>query len=153
MQLVWAFGDVTTVDIVKPYIDPSLYKRQYPARSLQRAGAFVTGASDWPVSTVNPFMAMARAETRSGNRGVLDSTERMPRMSMLYAYTRNAATALLLDRRIGSIEAGKSADMILVDRDLTKVSSAELEQAKILWTMFRGKMVYNAPSPSKNPAR
>ncbi len=153
MQLVWAFGDVTTVDIVKPYIDASLYKRQYPARSLQRAGAFVTGASDWPVSTANPFMAMARAETRAGNRGVLDSTERMSRNSMLYAYTRNAATAILMDRRIGSIEAGKSADIILVDRDLTKVSAAELENAKVLWTMFRGKIVYAAKTPAKKTSR
>ncbi|WP_336517224.1 amidohydrolase [Pollutibacter soli] len=145
MQLRWAFGDVTTVDIVKPYIDPSLFKRQYPAKSLQRAGAFVCGASDWPVSTANPFEAMATAETRSGNRGVLDSTERMSRNSMLYAYTLNAAMAILMDKRIGSIQAGKSADIIMVDRDLTKVSSAELSEAKILWTMFRGQTVYTAP--------
>lgn len=145
MQLRWAYGDITTVDIVKPYIDPSLFKRQYPARSLQRAGAVVCGASDWPVSTVNPFEAMATAETRSGNRGVLDSTERMPRTSMLYAYTLNAATAILMDKRIGSIEAGKSADIILVDRDLTKVSAAELADAKVLWTMFRGQLVYTVP--------
>lgn len=50
-QLLWAFGDVTTIDIVKQYIDPSLYKWQYPARSLLQAGASICGASDWPVST------------------------------------------------------------------------------------------------------
>ena len=142
MQLIWAFGDITTVDIVKPYLDPSLFRRQYPAKSMQRAGALICGASDWPVSSANPFAAMATAETRKGSRGVLDSTERMSRNSMLYAYTRNAAIALLLDQSIGSIEPGKIADLVLVDRDLSTVSSAELEKARVLWTMFRGQLVY-----------
>ena len=143
MQLIWAFGDVTTIDIVKPYIDPELYKHQYPARSLSRAGAFICGASDWPVSSANPFKAMATAETRKGDLNiVLDSTQRMPRMSMLYAYTLNAAMALLLDKSIGSIEPGKFADIIQVDRDIARVKPEELAETKVLWTMFEGKIIY-----------
>jgi len=84
-QLLWAFGDVTTIDIVKPCIAPSLYKWQYPARSMLQAGAIICGASDWPVSSANPFEAIYCAETRKGPMGVLDSTQRMPRMEMMYA--------------------------------------------------------------------
>ncbi len=141
-QLLWAFGDVTAVDIVKPYIAPELFRWQYPARSLLQAGALICGASDWPVTAANPFAAIARAETRKGPLGVLDSTQCMPRMAMLYAYTINAAKALMMEKNIGSLEPGKYPDMILVDKDVLTVSPEELAETKVLWTMFKGKIVY-----------
>lgn len=144
VQLMWAFGDVTTIDIVKPYIDSSIYRWQYPARSLVNAGATLCGASDWPVSSANPFEAIYEAETRRGTMGVLDSTQCVSRMAMLYAYTINAARALRMEAVIGSIEPGKFADLILCDRNVTTVSADEMHNAKILWTMFKGKLVYVA---------
>jgi predicted amidohydrolase YtcJ len=144
LQLLWAFGDVTTLDIVKPYIHPDLFKYQYPARSLLQAGCTICGASDWPVSSANPFEAMARAETRNGPMGVLDSTQCMPRIAMLYAYTSNAARALLEEKTIGSIAPRKYADLVLVDRDVLTVSAEALSHCKVVWTMFEGKIVYQA---------
>ncbi len=64
VQLLWAFGDGTTIDIVKPYVDSSIYAWQYPAKSMLDAGALLCGASDWPVSSADPFEAISRAETR-----------------------------------------------------------------------------------------
>ncbi|HLK31421.1 MAG TPA: amidohydrolase [Puia sp.] len=142
MQLLWAYGDVTTIDIIKPYIDPSIYKWQYPARSLMQAGAMICGASDWPVSSANPFEAIYNAETRSGPLGVLDSAQCIPRIDMLYAYTINSAKLLMMERSIGSIEPGKYADLILTDRDVLTVSLEKMRDTKILWTMFEGKIVY-----------
>jgi predicted amidohydrolase YtcJ len=142
-QLLWAFGDVTTIDIVKPCIDPSLYKWQYPARSMLQAGATICGASDWPVSSANPFEAIYCAETRKGPRGVLDSTQCMPRMEMMYAYTIEAAKTLMLERKIGSLQAGKYADMVLIDRDVLSVSVEEMQAAQVQWTMFEGRIVYD----------
>ncbi|WP_153800090.1 amidohydrolase [Foetidibacter luteolus] len=142
LQLLWALGDVTTIDIVKPYIAPELYRYQYPARSLLQAGTTICGASDWPVSTANPFEAMYEAETRKGKMGVLDSTQCMPRLAMLYAYTSNAAKALMLDKKTGSIVPGKYADMILVDRDVLTISPEAFRDTKVSWTMFEGKIVY-----------
>lgn len=143
MQLFWAFGDFTTLDIVKPYIDPSLYKWMYPTRSMLQAGATICGASDWPVTTANPFEAMARAETRKGPKGVLDETQRMPRIEMLYAYTIHSAKAMMSEKEIGSLEVGKSADMILLDRDILTVTPEEVRDAKVLWTIFEGARVYD----------
>ncbi len=143
-QLLWAFGDETTIDIVKPYIDPSLYQWQYPARSMLQAGATICGASDWSVSSANPFEAIYRAETRKGPMGVLDSTQCMPRMAMLYAYTSEAAKVLMLEKKIGSLQAGKYADMILVDRDVLAVTPEAMKDTRVLWTMFEGKKVYEA---------
>ena len=143
-QLLWALGDVTTIDIVKPCIDPSLYKWQYPARSMLQAGATICGASDWPVSSANPFEAIYCAETRKGPMGILDSTQCMPRMEMMYAYTIKAAKALMLEKKIGSLQVGKYADMILIDRDVLNVSAEEMQATHVQWTMFEGRIVYNA---------
>ena len=143
-QLLWAFGDVTTIDIVKPYIEPSLYQWQYPARSMLQAGATICGASDWPVSSANPFEAIYRAETRKGPMGILDSTQCMPRMAMLYAYTSEAAKALMLEKNIGSLQAGKYADLILLDRDILTVSPEAMMNTRVLWTLFEGRKIYEA---------
>jgi predicted amidohydrolase YtcJ len=116
----------------------------YPARSLLHAGTVISGASDWPVSTANVFEAIYQAETRKGPEGVLIPSERMPREAMLYAYTRNSARAMNQLSSIGTITPGKQADLVLVDRDVLTVSSEELKDTKVLWTMFGGKVVYRA---------
>ena len=95
-----------------------------------------------PVSTANPFEAIYRAETRKGPMGVLDSTQCMPRTAMLYAYTSEAAKALMLDKNIGSLQAGKYADLILLDRDILTVSPEAMMNTRIIWTMFEGRKVY-----------
>ena len=75
--------------------------------------------------------------------GVLDSTQCMPRMEMMYAYTIDAAKALMLEKKIGSLQAGKYADMILLDRDVLSVSADEMQAALVQWTMFEGGIVYD----------
>ncbi len=58
---------------------------------------------------------------------------------MLYAYTRHSAQVLDLSDEIGSIAAGKLADLVLVDRDVLTVPAEELKEAKVVWTLFGGK--------------
>jgi len=141
LQLYWAEGSNDTIEILKPYVDPEIYKWQYPARSLLDNGGIISGASDWPVSTANLFRAIYKAETRKGNEGILDATQSMPREAMFYAYTRNSAKALNLDS-IGIIAPGKRADLVLLDRDVLTISPDEMEATKVLWTMVAGKIVY-----------
>jgi len=144
LQLLWAEASVDTIDIVKPYLDPEVYKWQYPARSILDNGGVISGASDWPVSSANVFWGIYQAITRKGPKGVLDASQDMPRGAMFYAYTRNSARAMNLLDSIGSIAPGKRADLILIDRDVLTVSPEELREAKILWTMVAGKTVYRA---------
>jgi predicted amidohydrolase YtcJ len=143
LQLYWAEGGNDTIEILKPYVDPEIYKWQYPARSLLDNGAIISGASDWPVSTANVFRAIYKAETRKGNEGVLDASQSMPREAMFYAYTRNSAHALNLDS-IGTIAPGKRADLVLLDRDVLTISPEEMRDTKVLWTVVAGKTVYHA---------
>jgi predicted amidohydrolase YtcJ len=142
LQLLWAVADPSTNEIVKPYIDPVAYQTMYPARSLLEKGTEIAGASDWPVSSALPFDAIYQSETRGGPQGVLFPDQRMPRLAMLYAYTRNAADVLNQLKTIGTLAPGKRADLVLVDRDVLTVSDDELKDTKILSTMFAGKQIY-----------
>jgi len=149
LQLYWASAGPDTIEIVKPYLDPEVYKWQYPARSLLDSGAVISGASDWPVSTANVFWAIYQAETRKGPEGVLDPEQRMPRDAMLYAYTRNSARALNQLDAIGTIAPGKQADLVLLDRDVMTVPAEELRDTKVLWTMVGGSVVWTAPATNE----
>ncbi len=143
LQLFWAEASNDTIEIVKPYLDPSVYEWQYPARSVLDNGGIISGASDWPVSTANVFRAIYQAETRKGPEGILDPSQDMPREAMFYAYTRNSARAMNLDS-IGSIAPGKRADLVLLDRDVLTVSPEQMRDTKVVWTMVAGKTVYRA---------
>ncbi|MDD2047482.1 amidohydrolase [Pseudomonas putida] len=142
MQMLWATGESYTVELVKPYISASAYSYQYPANSLEHAGAMIAGASDWPVSSPNPWNAIAQAITRKGPLGVLNAEESVDRQVMFQAYTLNAAKTLRLDQQIGSLAPGKQADLIVLDRDVFKVSNDELFDTQVLKTFFAGKQVY-----------
>jgi predicted amidohydrolase YtcJ len=143
LQLFWAEASGDTIEIVKPYMDPDIYKWQYPARSILDNGGIISGASDWPVSTANVFRAIYQAETRKGPEGVLDPSQAMPREAMFYAYTRNSARAMNV-ASIGTIAPGKRADLVLLDRDVLTVSPEEMRETKVLWTMVAGKTMYRA---------
>ena len=146
MQLLWATAENYTVELVKPYVSAQGYAYQYPAHSLQQAGALIAGASDWPVSSPNPWNAIAQAMTRKGPLGVLNAKESVERQVMFQAYTLNAAKALRLERQIGSLAPGKQADLIVLDRDVFKVSAQELFDTRVLKTYFAGKQVYASES-------
>ena len=146
MQLLWATAESYTEELVKPYVSATAYQTHYPARSLHKAGAMIAGASDWPVSSPNPWNAIAQASTREGPMGVLNAAESIDRKTMFYAYTLNAAKALRLEQRIGSLVPGKQADLIVLDRDVFNVSDAELFDTQVLRTYFAGHLVHQHKS-------
>jgi predicted amidohydrolase YtcJ len=144
-QLLWASYGVDSVDLVKPYVAADIFPWQYPARSMLHARAVIAGASDWPVSTPDVFKAIYQAETRKGETGdVLDASQVMPRESMLHAYTINAARTMRQEKAIGSIEPGKAADFVLLDRDVLTVPAEQMRDTKVLATMVAGQWVFRA---------
>ncbi|QQZ40005.1 amidohydrolase [Pseudomonas sp. SK3(2021)] len=145
MQLLWASADDYTLDMIKPYVSALAFRYQYPAHSLLKQGATLAGASDWPVSSPNPWNAIAQAITRKGPLGVLNADERLDRETMFYAYTLNAARAIGLEQQIGSLSAGKQADFIVLDRDVFRVDEKALHETQVLQTWFAGRQVYARP--------
>jgi len=145
MQLLWAGKDAASTTLIDGKVPAPLLKNLYPAGDLYRHHALIAGASDWPVSSPNPLLAIYTAVTRMGELGELPpSSEKMHRDAMLQAYTLNAAKVIGRDKEIGSIEPGKSADFVLFDRNLENVSIEKLRDAKVVWTMFEGKRIYQA---------
>jgi predicted amidohydrolase YtcJ len=142
MQLLWASADEYTLDMIKPYVSALAFRHQYPAHSLLKQGATIAGASDWAVSSPNPWNAMAQAITREGPLGVLNADERIDRETMLYAYTLNAARTIGLEKQIGSLSPGKQADFIVLDRDVFSVDNKALHDTQVLQTWFAGREVY-----------
>ncbi|WP_458725219.1 amidohydrolase [Pseudomonas mandelii] len=142
MQLLWASADEYTLDMIKPYVSALAFRFQYPAHSLLKQGATIAGASDWAVSSPNPWNAMAQAISREGPLGVLNADERIDRETMLYAYTLNAARTIGLEKQIGSLSPGKQADFIVLDRDVFSVDNKALHDTQVLQTWFAGREVY-----------
>jgi len=147
MQLYWAMADEASIDMVQPYISAMAFRHQYPARSLHKEGATIAGASDWPVTTPDPWKAIYQAVSRKGSKGLLAAAEAIDRETMFAAYTLNAAKALRLETTIGSLAPGKQADFIVLDRDVFNVEPEQLRDTRVLQTFFAGSEVYRAEAP------
>jgi predicted amidohydrolase YtcJ len=142
MQMFWAAADESSMDLVKPYVSAMAFMYTYPARSLLKNGATIAGASDWPITTPEPWKAIYQAVSRKGPKGVLNAAEDIDRQTMFQAYTLNAAKVLRLEDRIGSLKPGKQADMIVLDRDVFTVDPAALRDTQVLNTWFAGREIY-----------
>jgi predicted amidohydrolase YtcJ len=146
LQLQWAQPDNYTVEAALPYIGAERQARLYPARSFIAAGATIAGGSDWNVSTFNPFEAMATAVARTNpkepQRGVLGADQALKLSDMFAAYTINAARMLGRDAEIGSLQPGKAADVVVLDRTLNDQSSAEqIRGARVRYVFANGTLL------------
>ena len=121
----------------------------YPARAVKAAGGILTAGSDAPVDTRDPrpFVNMAYAVTRRiPGSPALNPEQSITLPEVIDAYTINGARQLNIAADAGSIEVGKSADFIVLDRDILALASSghaeDIAKAQVLGTWFRGKRVY-----------
>jgi len=152
-QLLWAERDSYIVEATLPYLGAERARHLYPARSLLDAGALIAGGSDWDVSSFDPFEAMEHAITRCESRGrePLLPEQSIPLQAVVDAYTINAAFALKQERTTGSLEPGKRADFIVLDRDIFTLDPFDLHTTRVLMTYLDGRQVYLAKQPGKTP--
>jgi predicted amidohydrolase YtcJ len=121
----------------------------YPFKGLKGAGATLLGGSDAPVNTRDPqpFVNMAVAVTRQlPGQPPITPGQRLGLEDAIAAYTINGARYLNRDQETGSIEVGKSADFIVLDRDILKLAAAgqasDIARTQVLATWFKGAQVY-----------
>jgi predicted amidohydrolase YtcJ len=147
-EALWAFPDPYITDLNLPVVGEARVKRMYPIASAQRAGATIVGGSDWNVSSLNPLDAIQVAVTRKDPEGkieaVLNEDERVDLPTMLAAYSINGARLMHQDKTTGSIEKGKAADLIVLDKNLLTLPPEQIRTAKVLRTLLDGQTVYRA---------
>ena len=120
----------------------------WPVRQALDSGALTVAGSDWPVvPAVNPWLAFETLVSRQapGATGpVLSPTERISREEALAIFTRNGAALMNRLDRGGTIEVGKMADFILVDRNPLTAPLGTIHDTKVLKTYIEGELVYSA---------
>lgn len=123
-----------------------------PLRSLFRARAMIGGGSDHmqkigsirSVNPYNPFLGMWVTVTRKakGYEGVLHPEQALSRREAIRFYTANNAYLLFQEKETGSIEAGKQADLVVLDTDILKCPVDEIRNTRVLQTYIAGKLVF-----------
>jgi predicted amidohydrolase YtcJ len=148
-QPLWAYADPYITKLTVPALGPGRSRWLYPIASLVKSGAIVACGSDWSVTSMNPLDAIQVGITRRGlDEGpgaawIPEEVADLP--SMLAGYTINGAYVNFEEKETGSIEAGKAADLVVLDRNLFEVPPQDIHHVKVLLTLLGGKEVYRDP--------
>jgi len=158
----WIGPDVEYDMSVLPFIDeitgvddlynPAHYgfRNTYPAGSILKKGGVLIAGSDAPVDTRDPrpFVNIQQAVTRDTAVGTFNAAERIDVRDAIAAYTINGAKLFGHQERLGSIEVGKKADLIAIDRNLIELADAgradEIGKTRVVLTIFDGNVIYEA---------
>jgi predicted amidohydrolase YtcJ len=155
MQPLHSYPDDDTLNVWARNIGPERAARAWVWNTIERNGGRLAFGSDWPVVTVNPWPGVETALTRQTDAGEpaggFVPKERLSLESTIRAYTLGAAFAGHREANEGSLESGKLADLIIVDRDLFKIEPSEIGKTEVLLTMVGGKIVYESEKWSKTP--
>ncbi|WGG51065.1 amidohydrolase [Rugamonas sp. DEMB1] len=149
LSFQWAKPAPDTVGALQPYMGPQRYALVEPQALLLDAGARVAFGSDWPVDALDQWFALKVGVTRTAApdagaefAGRLGAQPGLPRAAALRAITINAAYSLRQESQTGSLEVGKLADLIVLDRNFFTIPAEDIANIKVLQTVVGGKVVY-----------
>jgi predicted amidohydrolase YtcJ len=147
MQMLWAADDAQMRALNEPVLGAERYGWQYPFESLRRDGASLAAGSDWPVSTPDPLQAIHVAVNRTTPDALPGTPPFLPHQALalsdaLGAYTAGSARVCGADQWTGSLELGKRADLVVLDRDVFAAPPGELAQAGTVLTVAAGRIVH-----------
>jgi predicted amidohydrolase YtcJ len=152
-QALWACHEDHMDVLTIPFLGADRSGWQYPFGALQRSGARLAMGSDWGVSSPDPLQAIEVAVTRSAPAVIEAAMHREPLEAFLpeqaitledavRAYTAGSAYVNHLDGDTGTIEVGKLADLIVLDRNLFDIPADEIHRVRVLRTLLEGKTVF-----------
>ncbi|WP_076858370.1 amidohydrolase [Bradyrhizobium mercantei] len=129
-------------------LGPERVERSWPIRSLLELGTDAAAGTDWPAiaPTPSPWPGLSAMVTRrnpySHSSETHSSHEALDLATAIELYTSRPARALRIDDRAGSLSPGKSADMIVLDRNLFEIAPEAIAETKVLATLFEGRCVH-----------
>jgi predicted amidohydrolase YtcJ len=127
-------------------IGPERAKGTYAFRSLLDAGAVLAFGSDWFVAPMEPLAGIYGAVTRRTLDGKRPNgwvpEQRITVAEAVKAFTLGSAYASFDEKVKGSVEVGKLADFAVLSADIFQINPVEIEQAKVVMTVFDGKVIY-----------
>lgn len=146
-QCMWCYPD-EYVDLAVDIVGEERVQKFFPVGSIKDTGAMLVGGSDWDVTSLNPLDAIETAIRRQDpfeeSGRVLGENEEIDLATALDMYTRNASYIMRLEDKTGSIEVGKRADLIVLDRNIFEIPVTEINEALVLLTIMDGRTVYSA---------
>ena len=146
-QALWAYPDQYMKKLTLPVLGPIRSNWNYPINSIYSSGGRIVGGSDWTVSSMNPLHAIEVAITRRelGNKDgeVLNPSETVSLETILHSYTKEAAFGIFLDDKIGSLEIGKLADVIILNRNLFEIPKHKIHEVLVETTIFNGRIIHD----------
>ncbi len=152
LSMQWEKQAPDTLDQLRDYMGPTRAQLLEPAGVLLQAGAPVAFGSDWPVDPLNEWFALKVGVTRLNDPAAgekytsrLGSDPGLTVLQALRASTITAAAEIHQDAVSGSLEPGKFADIILLDRDPFAIAPIDLAHIRVLETIVGGRTVYTAP--------
>jgi predicted amidohydrolase YtcJ len=122
-------------------------KRAYAWKSFLDHGVTLAFGTDYPVESISPFRGLYSAITRQNEAGTqtFEPQEKLTIEQAIFAYTQAPAFAEFREKIKGRLEPGYLADMVVLDRDITKASPQDVLHTKVLRTVVGGKTVYQIP--------
>jgi predicted amidohydrolase YtcJ len=128
-------------------IGPERIKYAYAWRSFLTHGVPLAFGTDYPVESINPMRGLYSAVTRMNEAGTqtFEPQEKLTINEALYAYTQGSAFAEWREKIKGQLAPGYLADIVVLDRDLTKSTPQQILHAKVLRTVVGGVTRYTAP--------
>ena len=122
-------------------------REYWPNRNLRESGALIATGTDWPViPNPDPWSGMEGLITRRNPNGqfagALWPEQALDLPAAIEAYTINPARAMGLESVTGSLAVGKSADLIVLDRDLFEIAPTDIADTKVVTTFFEGRAAY-----------
>jgi len=134
------------MNMAEDRIGPERLKGAYAWRKLLDSGAVIANGSDFPVELANPMHGLYASVTRQSRAGLptggWHAEEALSREEALHSFTLAAAFAAHQEDRLGSLEPGKWADFIVIDRDYMTVPASEIDDIVVLQTWVGGDVVY-----------
>ncbi len=137
-------------DVYTARIGHEREKYVFPIHTLQKTGANLAFGTDFPIDVLNPLLQIYRAVTRIDSSGdtVWHPHERITLAEALKAYTIGPAYGTFREHELGTLEAGKLADIVVLERDLFEMPVEEIPDTKVQLTIVDGRVIYDQTKAS-----